>query len=626
MNIRFAAKFLLPALGLGIFFGCAGKGSRPQAEISQSAVEKPQSAVEFSVETLDGNREIRHVALADTLSLPTLAALDFAAYYKNPVREAGKSELPENAKPVTDFGEYPFPMLDTIMLTLPQNVSSLAPIAWEPFTKFLAAKNASGADSLANALREIESVKWGQPNVFADFQKVEALYLSENSWWVEVSPRPWTGLKTFWGRLKVRADSADAEGFKAYTSETLSFEAATDWARSLAAYWYPAYNTDLEPQAMNWETANPFAVMRGNPMGTPMLIAFDVRAFRRLTLPEEKALDPKTQTRELDTSSTWRLEALEKLQGVCPDLPEVELFRKRLAARLDALPAEQNAFAAGGMLWFRRNANSLLTADFSGQDSLHDPFTRLLELKAFLDAEDIQLLVVPIPVKEALYADRLDSAVSDTLCVDVAGRKFVRDLLAAGVDVLDVYPAMRAARAADTDGHYSFEKFDTHWALNAELAALEEIASKVTSYAWYENSGAKPGTLEMRDTTITREGDLIIQMPTAEQGLYAAETLEVKKIYRDGKPYVGGKSSPILLMGDSFTGVFESIDGKSGGPASLLAFATGLDVQVLTSWGGGPGVRHRMAKDKKTLMSKRLVIYMMTMRDFWQSPMEWDAL
>ena len=51
-----------------------------------------------------------------------------------------------------------------------------------------------------------------------------------------------------------------------------------------------------------------------------------------------------------------------------------------------------------------------------------------------------------------------------------------------------------------------------------------------------------------------------------------------------------------------------------------------LDVQVLTSWGGGPGVRSRLKKMKKDMLSKRLVIYMMTARDFWQSPMEWDGI
>ncbi len=35
--------------------------------------------------------------------------------------------------------------------------------------------------------------------------------------------------------------------------------------------------------------------------------------------------------------------------------------------------------------------------------------------------------------------------------------------------------------------------------------------------------------------------------------------------------------------------MFESVDQRSGGPGSLIAFATGLDVQVLISWGGGLG-------------------------------------
>ena len=115
-------------------------------------------------------------------------------------------------------------------------------------------------------------------------------------------------------------------------------------------------------------------------------------------------------------------------------------------------------------------------------------------------------------------------------------------------------------------------------------------------------------------------------MPDKEKSKYAADTLAGMKIYKGDKAYKGGKNAPILLMGDSFTGVFESVDQKSGGPGSLLAYATGLDVQVLTSWGGGPGVRARLKKMKKDMLSKRLVIYMMTARDYWQSPMEWDGL
>jgi alginate O-acetyltransferase complex protein AlgJ len=158
------------------------------------------------------------------------------------------------------------------------------------------------------------------------------------------------------------------------------------------------------------------------------------------------------------------------------------------------------------------------------------------------------------------------------------------------------------------------------------LAAMELLASRVTQYSWYAESGAQPGSLNLQETQTLREGDLVAHLPDAEKSKYPADTLQVMKIFKGTEAYKGGKNSPILLMGDSFTGVFESVDQKSGGPGSLLAYATGLDVQVLTSWGGGPGVYHRMMKMKKDMQSKRLVIYMMTARDFWQSPMEWDGL
>lgn len=623
----------------GLLAACASSApEKHSAEVSPVVESAMDSSVingkslPFSVNSLSAEREIRRVAVKDSAALPTLAALDFAAYFKNPIREAGKNELPENAKPVSfAFSEYPFPMLDSLLESEPEFLKRAEPLAYEPFTKFLYAKGVG--DSLGKILRSVENVKWGEKNVFADFQKVEKLYLigdgDEQSWWVEVQPRTWTGACNFWAKLRARPSSGEVEAYRVYTSEPLSNEAVFDWARTLAAYWYPTYNTDLEANvsANDWNGRSPFAVMRGNPMGTPLWVAFEVPTVKRQeALPEDASNHLQGEAKSLDTDSSWRNSALENLQGVCPETDETKEFQAKLSHVLDSLPSEQNAWSSNGMLWFRRNANSLLTNDFTAQDSLHNPLPRLLELKNFLDSLEIQFLIVPIPTKEAIYADKLIFGTADTLCVDVAGRNFIRKLLASGIDVLDVFPALRNARLADDSSAFSFQKFDTHWASPGFLSAMEELANKVTSYAWYESSGATPGTLEIRDTAIVREGDLIQQLPLAEQGAYAPETLEVKKVYRNGKPYSGEKNSPILLMGDSFTGVFESVDGKSGGPASLLAFATGLDVQVMTSWGGGPGVRHRMAKDKKSLKSKRLVIYMMTMRDFWQSPMEWDAL
>lgn len=628
MNHKILPLFFAFLFCSGLFCGCVSSSANGKFHAATSAKEESFSPV---IDSVAPGAEIRRVFVGDSAALPTRAALDFAMYFKNPIREAGQSEIPGNAAPLDPpKGELPFPMFDSVSFSMPEILSGILPVAWEPFTKYLFTNG--GGDSLAAEIRSVENVKWGSEKIFADFQKVEALRLAGDStglfYWAEVHPRKWTRLSPFWGRLRHRPTEAEYRAFKAYTSDTLTLESALDWARSLAAYLYPSLNTDLEPLPPGnaWFGRRPFVVMRGNPMGTPLWVALDVPAFRNVHSQDSLKSEIGEFVRKADTTSSWRQKTWESLQGACPETPETKTFKAKLSAVLDSLPAGQNAWSSGGMLYFRRDANSLLAEDFTMQDSLHNPLPRLLELKKILDSLDIQFLVVPIPTKEAVYANKLISGTPDTLCVDVAGREFIRKMLESGLDVLDVFPALLDARSGDSENGFTFQKDDTHWSLSGLLSVMELLAERVTSYSWYESSGARPGTLELRDTTVLREGDLVAQLPKAEQGLYSPETLAVKKVYRDGEPYSGNRNSPILLMGDSFTGVFESVDGKSGGPGSLLAFATGLDVYVQTSWGGGPGVRHRAMKDKKSLRSKRLVVYMMTMRDFWNSPMEWDAL
>ena len=637
-------KIICPfAILLGLC-ACASDNPRPatdapSATATAAAQPLPQSAPStlFEVKASGADKQVRVVAK------PTLAALDFAAYSANPIRLAGKDEKPENyagKMASAKLADYPFPMLESLSDAAPAAVAGRPPLAWEPLSKILYAQ--TGNDSLGILLNAVEAVKWDEPEVFRAFQTVSKLWgvaLTDGNveWWVEVSPAPWTGRVPFYGKLKLVSAGETAEVLNYYLTAEMGADDAMNWVRTLSSYWYPTLNTDLEQHTPGapWEGGRPFAVMRGNPMGTPMWVAFDVPAFELSdealrakfvadSLAEAGEVVPVE--RALDTSSAFRLETLAAMEGSCPADAATAKFRDALSAQLKKLPKEQNAWESGGMLWFRRNANYLLADKISGQDSLHNPLPRLLELKKYLDSENIQLLVVPIPVKEEIYADKLVPGTPADRCVNVNGREFVREMLAAGIDVLDLYPALMAARAGDEPPHYSYQRYDTHWALPGMLAALEQLASRVTQYSWYASSGAQPGSLQMQETSTVREGDLVAHLPDAEKPKFAADTLAAMKIFKGSEPYKGGKNAPILLMGDSFTGVFESVDQKSGGPGSLLAYATGLDVQVVTSWGGGPGVYHRMMKMKKDMQSKRLVIYMMTARDFWQSPMEWDGL
>ena len=627
---------------------CASSKQEPEtAQTNVAAESRPQAlppqpstpVTVFEMKFLSADKQLRVV------NKPTLAALDFAAYFNNPIRLAGKEEKPENytgKMASAKLTEYPFPMLDSIQEYEPAAIEGRQPLAWEPLAKILYAQ--TGNDSLGSVLNAVEAVKWDEPDVFRAFQIVSRMWgvpLSDGSveWWVEVMPAHWTGRSAFYGKLKLTSRGETAEILNYYLTGEMNIDDAMNWARTLSSYWYPTLNTDLEPHTAGapWEgDANrPFAVMRGNPMGTPMWIAFEVPAFRLSdeALRAKRTADSLAEAgevvpvnRTLDTSSAFRLQTLASVEGSCPANDATKKFRDALAKKLKKLPKEQNAWADGDMLWFRRNANYLLADKITKQDSLHNPLPRLLELKKYLDSLNVQLLVVPVPVKEEIYGERLVNGTAADLCVNPAGREFTREMLVAGLDVLDLYPALMAAKSGDEPPHYSYQRYDTHWALPGMLAAMELLASRVTQYSWYAESGAQPGSLNMQETQTLREGDLVAHLPDAEKSKYPADTLPVMKIFKGTEAYKGGKNSPILLMGDSFTGVFESVDQKSGGPGSLLAYATGLDVQVLTSWGGGPGVYHRMMKMKKDMQSKRLVIYMMTARDFWQSPMEWDGL
>ena len=657
------AGVVFASFSLALLACASGDTPKPATEVTAEtqssrptvlpAVAAPVSVLSMRLSDAVGDDARKEVRVVDK---PTLAALDFAAYYDNPIRLAGKDEKPENYKGLmanAKLAEYPFPMLDLLSESEPAVVSGHQPLAWEPFSKILYAQ--TGDDSLAKVLSAVEAVKWGEPDVFRAFQTVGRFWgipMSDGTveWWAEILPAIWTGRTVFFAKLKFVSRGETAEVLNHYITAEMNAEDAQNWARTLSSYWYPTLNTDLEPHTpgARWALTNdspaveaPFAVMRGNPMGSPIWVAFEVPAF---VLSEEQlraqaiadslaaAGEVVPVNRMLDTTSDARLQTLASLEGSCPANAETAKFRSALEKTLAKLPKEQNAWATAGaspaetFLWFRRNANYLLADKITGQDSLRNPLPRLLELKHYLDSIGVQLLVVPVPVKEEIYAERLVAGTPADLCVNPAGREFTREMLAAGLDVLDIYPALMAAKAGDEPPHFSYQRYDTHWSLPGMLAAMEQLAARVTQYSWYGDAGAKPGSLNMQETTTLREGDLVAHLPDAEKAKYPADTLPEMKIFKGAEPYKGGKNAPILLMGDSFTGVFESVDQKSGGPGSLLAYATGLDVQVLTSWGGGPGVYHRMMKMKKDMQSKRLVVYMMTARDFWQSPMEWDAL
>ena len=83
--------------GMFLAASCAAPSANSKADAATESVAPPIQApvyaapvTVFELRVLDFDKQVRVV------EKPTLAALDFAAYFANPIRMAGKDETPEN--------------------------------------------------------------------------------------------------------------------------------------------------------------------------------------------------------------------------------------------------------------------------------------------------------------------------------------------------------------------------------------------------------------------------------------------------------------------------------------------------------------------------------------------------
>ena len=154
------------------------------------------------------------------------------------------------------------------------------------------------------------------------------------------------------------------------------------------------------------------------------------------------------------------------------------------------------------------------------------------------------------------------------------------------------------------------------------------IAERIEAYGWYQRY-RDTVSYTIADTTILRLGDLAERLPQDRQMVYKPQPLHARRVYNpDGTPYEGNHvAAPILLIGDSFTGVFELVDCKSAGVGSHIAYRTRIPVDIITSWGGGPMVRQKMVRLRgKYFDRKRVVVYLMVARDLYNYSQGWEPL
>jgi len=269
--------------------------------------------------------------------------------------------------------------------------------------------------------------------------------------------------------------------------------------------------------------------------------------------------------------------------------------------------------------------------DLAAQRGDKNPLPAIAQFRKLLADHGVDLLFVPVPAKAEVLADKAavppggDGAALARFAGQVANpfeRKFLLDLAGSGVETVELLPAFLAAREP------LYQAQDTHWTARGLELAARIVGERVKRYPWYAELAARRRAYRTKDAPFARHGDLRSRLPEAEKAGFAPEALVGHQVVAaDGALYEDDPESPIVLLGDSFTGVFELMDCEHAGVSAHLAKELGYPIDLVMSYGGGPNVRGKLLRrGEEALGTKRLVIWMMTTRDLYDFGEGWEQL
>jgi alginate O-acetyltransferase complex protein AlgJ len=256
-----------------------------------------------------------------------------------------------------------------------------------------------------------------------------------------------------------------------------------------------------------------------------------------------------------------------------------------------------------------------------------DSIGAIVDFERQLRALDIHLVLVPIPVKPFIYPEEVwpgypTSAGPAWNCDRDA---FKAKLVEAGVDVLDVTDELW--RAKMQTGESLFLKLDTHWTPRGLAVVADRLAAHVQRYLPHLALEA----FKTRTARVTNHGDLlrILEVQPAS-GLFQPQTVEITQLLEGSTLARGDDSSPVLLLGDSFTNIYHQKAmewGEGAGLGEQLMLRLGHRVQIIAINGGGAtAVRESLSQKPLALGHKKVVVWACSARDLYDETITWERV
>lgn len=290
------------------------------------------------------------------------------------------------------------------------------------------------------------------------------------------------------------------------------------------------------------------------------------------------------------------------------------------------LLASELDYAASDRFW----GEDAAAANPKVRPELADPVPAIVDFSRSLEALGIELLFVPVPIREHIYPESIlgpaRAAQSQHTDPSPSQTQFLELLEDRGVNVLDLAPILQEHR--DDEHGPLFTRADAHWTGAGVVLAAERLATRISRESWYrEHSRHHAVRYAAEWVEHQHRGPLLDKLETATGEHREGEPVFLRRIRtEDGASIeLRNPDSPVILMGDSFTVWWQLHDASL---AHQLAYELGFPVDVLSTVGGGAtdtrlNLIRAFRKDPGYLDGKKVVIWCFTARDITETSKGW---
>lgn len=260
--------------------------------------------------------------------------------------------------------------------------------------------------------------------------------------------------------------------------------------------------------------------------------------------------------------------------------------------------------------------------DATGEAAQPDPLPAIIDFAQQLKRRNIELIVMPTPVKAMLQPETLSPRYrfGEGVLQNPSYALFREKLARAQIKVFDASePMLQLMRRTKRP---KYLQTDTHWTPEAMELSARELARFIRAQVKLE--APEPIEYTRLSHEVSNGGDIaeMLKLPD-NQKLFGKQKVRIHPIQEDGEAWYPHRGADILLLGDSFSNIY-SLEGmgwgESAGLAEQLSFELKRPVDsIINNAGGSHVTRERLSNElrrgKDRLRGKRLVIWQFAMRD-----------